>query len=235
MHALLSALAVPLLAAAALAQTPTPWPVGAFVPWTQANNSAVPQLYGLCSPTVTDTSGAIVQWGICAAVIVFLASGETFTSYWNQKDETGQQVPPGVYFVGGRPFAIGAATAGLSMLGEPHVGFARHVELGAPGQAGAPYVLAASFSAAAGLPLGCGLTFPLDPDALLSASISGAPFFPNFLGVLDQDARTAAPAVVLPNLPWLIGLSFDLAFLTIDATQPCGVGRVSPAVVTTIV
>lgn len=230
-------IAVPFLAAVAAAQTPapTPWPLGALVPWTQANDGPGLVQYGLCSPTVTDATSAIVQQGICAAVIVFLPPGETFTSWWDQRDQNGQPVLPGVYFVGGRPFAIGASTSGLSMLGAPHVGVARNVELTAPGQAGAPYVLAASFSATNGIPLGCALTFPLDADPLLGASISGSPFFPGFVGVLDNDGRTTAPAIVLPKQPWLIGIAFDLAFLTIDPTAPCSVGRVSAPVSATIV
>jgi hypothetical protein len=235
MNALHSWIAISLLAATTPAQAPTPWPLGAPVPWTQANNGAQPQQYGLCTPTVFDANQALVQWGICAAVVAFLAPGETFTSHWYQRDQNDQPVPAGVYVVGGRPFAIGAVDAGLSMHGAPHVGFARSVELAAPSQAGKPYVLAASFSAITGIALGCGATFPLDADPLFSASISGSPFFANFVGQLDQAGRTTAPAIVLPDQPWLLGIGFDLAFVTIDASQPCGVGSVSPAIRTTIV
>jgi hypothetical protein len=224
-----------LLAAVTLAQAvPTPWPLGAPVPATIANDTTAPIPFSPFTPTVT-AGGLVVYQGLTVGTVLLLPPGETYTGWWMQNDGLGAQVPPGVYDVGGQPFALGATAAGLAPLGAPHVGVARNVVLAAPSQPDAAYVLAAAFGSTTGIALGCGRTFPLDADALLGLSVSGSPLFANFVGTLGPTGTTTAPAVVLPSLPWLVGIAFELAFVTLDATAPCGIGAISGVARTTIV
>ena len=230
----LLAATLPLLAITAPAQTPIPWPIGSPVPSTIENNGTTPFSYTFCTPTVTDANGQLVTWGICLFAELVLGPGETSTTHWNQTDMFGLPVAPGVYFVNGVPFDVGAASAALRPLGSPHTGTSRAIELASPADAGAPYLLAAAFSSSFGIPLGCGVHFPLDFDFLLVDSLGNPTVFPNFTGTLDAAGRTSAPAIVLPPLPILVGIAFDLAFVTIDPTTACGWGNTSGAVRVTI-
>lgn len=209
--------------------TPVPWPLGCPVPATLANNGVQPLSYMYCTPTVVDLAGQPVTFGLCALAILALPPGETVTTYWNQTDAFGAQVPPGVYVVNGQPYDLGASQLGLAPLGPPHPGATRSIELCATNGADVPYALAASFGSAAGIPLGCGVDLPLDFDWLLVESLTNAAVFPDFVGVLDADGRTQAPAIVLPPLAVLVGIGFDLAFVTLDPGAPCGFGRASSA------
>ena len=219
---------------AAAQTTPIPWPLGAPIPFTLENNTTAPIPYQFCTPTVSDASGQHVVWGLCTMAIMMLPPGETVTSWWYQHDETGAQVPAGIYFVNGVPFDVGATGAALRQLGSPHVGTSRSIVLSSPGDPHAPYLLGASFSHTAGIPLGCGVHFPLDFDWLLVDSLTNPVVFPDFVGTLDADGRTTAPAIVLPPLPVLVGISFDLAFVTLGGGTPCGFHRASPAITVTV-
>ncbi|MBL9077916.1 MAG: hypothetical protein JNL08_10460 [Planctomycetes bacterium] len=220
-----------LFAAAAPSQialpNPMPWPLGQPIPFTIENNTDTPFAYTFCTPMVTDLSGQFVAMGFCAFAELQLAPGATVTSYWYQQDMNGLPVPPGIYLVNGRPYAIGTIDLALQPLGAPHVGETRAIELTASNGAGVPYALGASFGTSFGIPLGCGVHFPLDFDWLLVESLTNAAVFPGFVGVLDADGRTSVPAIVLPPLPVLVGLGLDLAFVTFDAGAPCGFGRTS--------
>lgn len=216
------------------AQSPTAWPLGCLIPSTLENNGTTPLLYIPGTPTVTGSLGQIVKFGNSVGVELPLPPGETVTSYWDQTDGLGQPVPPGIYYVNGRPFDVGATNIALATLGSPHVGARRSIELCAPGQPNAPYVLAASFSSSVGLPLGCGRQFPLDGDALLVASLTNQSIFPDFLGALGADGRTSQPAIVLPATATLVGIPFDLAFVTADPLAACGIGLISAAVHTIV-
>ncbi|MBL8730394.1 MAG: hypothetical protein JNM25_18395 [Planctomycetes bacterium] len=229
----LLALAVP-LRSQILLPNPIAWPLGCPVPSTIENNTTQAFTYTYCTPTVTDQFGQVVTWGICLQADLLLPPGETVTSYWNQTDLAGQQVPPGIYHVNGRPFAIGNAELALAPLGAPHPGASRSIELCATGGAGLVYALGASFSAGAGISLGCGVHLPIDFDWLLVESVTNAAVFPGFVGALDADGRTAAPTIVLPPVPWLAGITFQLAFVTLNQAAPCGFERASGAVQVTI-
>jgi hypothetical protein len=220
--------------ATAQSAVPIPWPLGSPIPATIENNTTAPLSYTFCTPTVQDASGQLVVWGLCTAAIMLLPPGETVTSWWYQHDENGVQVPPGVYFVNGVPFDVGATDAALRPLGSPHGGSARSIALASPNDPNATYVLAASFSRTLGIPLGCGVHFPIDFDWLLVESLTNPIVFPNFVGALDADGRSQAPAVVLPPLPVLVGISFDLAFATIGGATPCGWSRASAPITVTV-
>ncbi|MEZ6036981.1 MAG: hypothetical protein R3F29_05840 [Planctomycetota bacterium] len=235
-----NALPLPLLAVAGLtltamstsahAQNATPWPLGCPVPSTIANDSGAWLPYSSCTPRVTDAQGALVSLSLCSLTQFAMAPGGTWTTWWDQRDLLGQLVGPGIYYVDGKPFALGATPLGVAPLGMPRHGDTRHFALSAPGQANRPYLLGASFGSTFGTALGCGRTFPLDDDPLLSASLSTPQLFADFLGVLDDAGRSEAPAIVLPDLPALIGLQFFVAAATVDAQAPCGVGLVGAAV-----
>lgn len=214
--------------------TPIPWPLGCPVPSTIENNGTAPFSYTYCTPTVTDAAGQLVTWGLCLFAELQLGPGETSTTHWNQTDFFGLQVPPGVYFVNGVAFDVGATDAALRPLGSPHPGSTRAIELCSPLDPGAPYLLGAAFSANTGIPLGCGVHFPLDLDWLLVDSLTNAAVFPAFVGTLDAGGRTSAPAIALPPLPWLVGISLQLGFVTLGPATPCGWNRASSAVTVTI-
>ncbi|MBL8749273.1 MAG: hypothetical protein JNK78_08935 [Planctomycetes bacterium] len=209
------------------AQAPIPWPLGAPVPTTIENNGTAPLSYMFCTPTVTDAAGQPVTTGLCAFAFLQLPPGETSTTHWLQTDDFGAPVPPGLYFVNGVPFAIGAADAALRSLGSPHPGSTRAIELASPNDPNAPYIVAAAFSSTNGFSLGCGVQFPLDNDGLLGASLSDPAVFQNFFGVLDGTGRSSAPAIALPAIPELVGFAFDLAFTTLSPASPCGFVRAS--------
>jgi hypothetical protein len=239
MHAHTFALtAVLALAGGAHAQVmqpiPADWPLGGWVPSVLVNDGTTPIPYSPCTPWVTDQNGNIVSFGICAAVELLLAPGEVATSYWTQADEFGQQVVPGLYHVNGVPYSVGNTGAALLPLGPPRTGFERHLELSAPSQPNAPYVLAASASSLLGIDLGCSRTFPLDFDALLVASLTNTNVFKSFIGTLDANGRTSEPSIAVPANPALVGITFELAFMTFDFSAPCGVGVVSAPYVLTV-
>ncbi|MCB9876752.1 MAG: hypothetical protein H6835_04030 [Planctomycetes bacterium] len=227
---LLAGLTLAALAAAPRAQNPTPWPLGRPVPSTIANDGDAWLPYLACTPTVLDAQGNLVAPISCTVTQFAMAPGETWTTWWDQRDMLGQQVLPGIYFVDGQPFELGATPLGVAPLGMPHPGHTRRFALSAPTQSHRPYVVAASLSATHGTALGCGRTFPLDDDSLLALSLSTPRLFPDFLGVLDAFGNSTSPAIALPDLPALLGLQFFVAAATLDAQGPCGLGVVGDAV-----
>ncbi|QDU83383.1 hypothetical protein Pla163_04820 [Planctomycetes bacterium Pla163] len=238
---LLSLLALATVAPTAHAQiggptppTPIPWPLGCPIPSVVANDSAGILEYTPCHPIVADANGQLVFIGFCMQVLIFLPPGGVGVLSWNQTDNSGQQVPPGVYSVNGLLYDVGATDCALMPLGAPFAGARRAVHLCAPAHPDAFYVLAASGSISTGIPLGCGRTFPLDLDTLLLQSIAPSAVFTDFIGQLDAFGTTSAPAMDVPAQPSLVGVSFHLAFMTLDPTAPCGVGAICDPVLTTI-
>ncbi|MEZ5977775.1 MAG: hypothetical protein R3F34_06110 [Planctomycetota bacterium] len=218
------------------AQTsPVPWPLGCPVPATVANDGTTVLGFTPCQPFVTDPNGTPLYIPFCTQVFILLAPGDVYTSYWNQNDGMGLQVPPGVYLVNGVPYDLGAANCALRPLGAPYVGATRHVELCAPGHGGEVYVLVASASTTTGIALGCGQVFPLDYDALMFQSLYNPAIFGNFVGTLDANGRTNAPAISVPAQPFLSGFTFQLGYITLDAQAPCGVGALCAPVATTVI
>jgi len=97
-----------------------------------------------------------------------------------------------------------------------------------PGQAGKNYYMGASLGTQPGIPLPNGGTLPLNFDGLLLVSLIDPFTFQGFQGALDpNDAATAM--INLPGSPGLRGLTFYVAFLTIDPMAPGQIGSVSPA------
>ena len=223
----LVALAFVALAPFAAAQSGV-YPLGCPVPSVLANDTGGNLWYTPCPPWVTDANGNAVYTPFCLQIVQLLAPDEVVVSYWNQQDDNGQQVPPGKYIVNGRKVEISAsAETALTAHGSPRIGLSRAIELCSPQDPLAFYALAAAGSSAVGIPLGCGLMFPLDLDALLLQSVSNPNVFPSFIGVLDQDGRTTDPRISVPFQPSLVGIQFDVAFVVFDPNAACGVARVS--------
>ena len=222
------ALGLLLFSGVATAQTPHLYPLGEPIPATFCNDSTEVLQFQPCGPLVTDVDGNLLFIPICPAVILLLEPGECYTAWWGQNLDLGQQAPPGVYFVNGVPYDIGAADAALVPLGPPRVGKARPYFLTAPGDPDRPFLLAASGSSSTGIGLGCGQTFPLDLDPILLASLSYPTVFVDFVSQLDAFGQSTAPTLALPAVPSLAGVGLDLAFFTVDPTAPCGIGAISP-------
>jgi hypothetical protein len=224
-------------AADAAAQTALRYPVGVRVPWVFANDTD--DLSGLtpCGPWVTDANFNPVQsFQACPQVFVFVEPGGVYTLYWGQKDGSGQQVAPGLYYVEGVPVEIDATLlTAITPLGSPRVGYARSIELASPTTPNGLYVLAAAGSSTMGIDLGCGVTFPLDFDALLLQSVTTPSTFPNFIGTFDAQGYSTSPSIAVPGSASLAGIQFDLAFAVLDSFAPCGVALVSQSVTTTII
>lgn len=90
------------------------------------------------------------------------------------------------------------------------------------------YVLAASFGRDVGIATARG-RIPLDLDPLLLASVSGAPPFVGFRGVLDGAGRADA-FLDLPSLTALIGTRFFLGYVTLHPAFPAGILTISESV-----
>jgi hypothetical protein len=72
---------------------------------------------------------------------------------------------------------------------------------------------------------------PLSPDQLLLDCLSGVypTVFVNFTGTLDTLGGSASPQVAIPNLPFLVGLTFHFAFGVVDFAYPSSVRAISPS------
>ena len=157
------------------------------------------------------------------------------TKYWDQKDQGGAQVPPGLYVasirydVGATPvqrsFEIVPQGAGLVLEGtatihETITGESRRFYLCAPQDPGASYLLLASFTN--NVPFApCGKTIPLDPDALFTLTLTPNTVFKKSLGTLNANGVSFAPVFDLPEDPALVGVSLEAAFVVLSATEPC--------------
>lgn len=211
-------------------------PVGCPIPHTISNDTDGVIFYTPCPPSVFDSSGQPVLILACPQIAVELEAGGTVTFSWSQKDSNGQQVPEGIYFVGGVAYEITSTVdAVLFPLGPQRVGNTRAFQLCAPDEPDGVYVMAASGSTTTGASLPCGAQFPLDLDPLLLQSITNASTFQSFIGQLDGTGATAAPRIAVPNDPSLAGVSFSVAFLVVDPLDACPVAAVSAPRTVTIV
>src|SRR5690606_18403755 len=88
--------------------------------------------------------------------------------------------------------------------------------------AGRIFALGLALGATPGITLPDGRNIPLNPDPLLTLSLS----LPGFVGTLNTtgDGLVQFP---LPNNPRLSGLPFVAAFITLDPTAPSGIRTIS--------
>jgi hypothetical protein len=88
--------------------------------------------------------------------------------------------------------------------------------------------VAASGGFSTGLPLGDGRLIPVDYDALTTYSLSASQ--PNFIGALgtyDATGHYGGYHLVIPNLPALTGIGFDLIAVTLDPAASNGIEEIS--------
>jgi hypothetical protein len=224
-------------AADAAAQSPLRYPVGVRVPFPTANDSDVAFEITPCPPWVTDEFFVPLQsFELCSAWALLMAPGGVYTQYWDQQNGANEQVAPGLYYMSGVPVVIDASLlTAITPLGRPFVGYTRSIELASPTTPNGLYVLAAAGSSSVGIDLGCGVTFPLDFDALLLQSITTPSTFANFIGTFDAQGYSTAPSIAVPGIASLAGIQFDLAFAVLDPFAPCGVALVSQSVSTAII
>ena len=113
------------------------------------------------------------------------------------------------------------------LTGTPRIGTTVFVDLAA--EPDAWYQLAASFGTVPGIDLGS-RNIPLNPDGLLALTVGNRlpTVFHNLSGYLS--ARGEARAwLTIPNASGLVGQSFYMAFVTLDAAQPYGINTISTA------
>jgi hypothetical protein len=224
-------------AAEASAQSPLRYPVGVRVPYPIANDSDLAFEVTPCPPWVTDEFFVPIQsFQLCSLWLLFLGPGGVYTEYWDQRNGANEQVAPGLYYMSGVPVVIDASLlTAITPLGRPFVGYTRSIELASPTTPNGLYVLAAAGSSSVGIDLGCGVTFPLDFDALLLQSVTTPSVFANFIGQFDAQGYSTAPSIAVPGVASLAGIQFDLAFAVLDPFAPCGVALVSQSVSTAII
>jgi len=115
-----------------------------------------------------------------------------------------------------------------SIIGTMEPGSTNTVRIRDGAQANLPYMIGASFASEPGIPTPRG-TIPLALDPLLMASLSGNPFFQRFQGVLDGTGRVDALFTLPLDATW-VGTRIFVGYITIDAAQPGGIGRISDSV-----
>lgn len=220
----------------AIALDVTAVPVGCPIPHTIANDTDSVTFYTPCPPTVFDANGVPISFFACPQIAVELAPGATVTTYWPQTDANGQQVPEGLYFVEGVAYQITSTVdTALFPLGSPRVGETRAFSLCAPAHPNGLYLMAASGSSNLGVPLPCGVLFPLDFDNLVLQSLTNPNTFQSFVGQLDAQGRTADPRIAVAHDPALAGVSFVVAFAVLDPLAACPAVAVSDPEFLTVV
>ncbi|MGE3171730.1 MAG: hypothetical protein AB7O97_03830 [Planctomycetota bacterium] len=154
-------------------------------------------------------TGPQISLGLfCPQVIVPVPPNGTFSFTWDQRDDTGALVPPGVYWVEVRTLdvplsafrsdwfciSIQPATApALTATGPVRIGQVTPIQVSAPSEPGAIYLTAVGFSANA-------------PIVLPGLDICmAAPLYLDFvvapIGALDLAGQSSGLAIVLPNAP----------------------------------
>lgn len=193
--------------------SPNPAPIG--VPVTFTGTEALGTGCNLPSPCgwyrihQGSQSGPLVPLGqFCIQVIVPVGPNGTFAFTWNQHDSSGQQVPPGPYWFEVRTwdqgfqqlsinwFCISIQPAGapsLTATGPARVGLQTPLQVHAPSEPGAIWVVACS--------LDCNNPIAIPGlDVCLSLPIFLEPFTTP-LGVLDASGDSSGLELVVPNTP----------------------------------
>jgi hypothetical protein len=199
------------LSAQTVAGSFSPNPVAPGVPVTFTGTDATGQGVNLPSPCgwyrihQGSQTGPIVNLGIfCIQVIVPVAPNGTFSFTWNQRDSTGQFVPPGLYWFETRVwdagfqnlsidwFCISIQAPGVPALtasGPARLGLPAPLQVTAPSEPGALYIAVASLTSNNPIPGTC-LSDPL----FLSPFASG-------IGVLDGSGSSSGLALLVPGSP----------------------------------
>jgi len=199
------------LSAQTVAGSFSPNPVAPGVPVTFTGTDAAGQGVNLPSPCgwyrihQGSQTGPVVPLGIfCIQVIVPVAPNGTFSFTWNQRDATGQFVPPGTYWFETRVwdagfqtmsidwFSISIQPAGVPALtasGPARLGLPTPLTVTAPSEPGALYIVAASLTSNTPIP-GTFLSDPLFFEPFTSP-----------IGVLDGSGSSSGLALLVPGSP----------------------------------
>jgi hypothetical protein len=103
-----------------------------------------------------------------------------------------------------------------------------------PGDAGKAVLFGWSLGTSPGIPLGASRVLPLNHDLLMDFALSGNPVLAPTWTVLDGAAQ-AQSVLLVPNLPWLVGLTSHVAGITIDPAYHYTIKTWSQPIATTIV
>jgi hypothetical protein len=164
------------------------------------------------------TGPEIVLGIFCPQVIVPVPANGTFSFTWDQMDQNGRQVPPGLYWIVTRVWdpnftqlsmdefclSIQPATATSLVQNAPvRVGQSAGFTVSSPSEPGAAYGVAWSLTANDVLALP-GLQFCLEPP-IFTAGLTNA------LGALDNNGQSNGLAITLPNIPQIayLGMHFE--------------------------
>lgn len=244
-----TALAVVLVVTSSFAQVtanvgPANAPVGSTILVSIANDTLLTQFSTVCPFSVRDFLGNTVYAPFCILIVQPIQPLAVATYSWDQRDDFGNQVPQGNYFVDVAvpgsgivtfPITIGTAQAGMVEVGVLRPGRTRQVFVTAPFQGSLTYLAAASLSPIPGITTCAGIV-PLAQDAVFTLSTTpGNGIFGNMIGTLGAGGDGLGPTITVPPLPQLSGFSFVMACVTYDFALPnCGVTAVSSAAIMTI-
>ncbi len=117
--------------------------------------------------------------------------------------------------------------------GVAHPGSTVNITMRLRPDANLPYIMAASGGDSPGIPLGDSRIVPLNFDALFLISLQPNPFFSGFVGALDANGDAKAQAFI-PADPGLVGLSFAVAFVTLNPSASLGIQTVSNSTIINI-
>ncbi len=107
----------------------------------------------------------------------------------------------------------------LSLSATPYIGTTVNVIVDSPADGGLEYYLAAAEATYPAFQTAQGLYVPLKWDWLANMSTTpGNGVFINFYGYLDGSGYSAAPAIVIPNNPGLIGMEIFVVGATLNPT-----------------
>ena len=126
----------------------------------------------------------------------------------------------------------------LAIVGAPSVGNTIGLQVEDYLNPNTVYVIAFSFTATTGIPLGDGRSLPLDLDDLFLLTIDPVNWpalgLSNLQGVLTNGVN--AGSWTIPNIPQLAGLTINAAFIALDPTLQGAesVTSISPAVPITL-
>jgi len=130
---------------------------------------------------------------------------------------------------------IGAAGGANVALATPAtVGSLATFNCSSPSDANLPFVVGFAAGTQPGIPLADARVIPLNYDFLLQLSLSpGNGVFVGNVGTLDS-AGLAQGFIAIPAVPSLAGIVFHAALVVVDASNPTGVGNISPPLTITV-
>ncbi|MEE9394004.1 MAG: hypothetical protein V3W41_16005 [Planctomycetota bacterium] len=229
---------------------PTTAPIGCDIIASVTNDTPSTFLIGQIGPVRVLNALGLEIFNFQAFIFapIPVSPGQAIVHFrWDQTDNNGNQVAPGIYSylidVNGvttaQTITIGGVDAALTTVGVLRPGSVRNLYLCSPQDPGLIYAYAAALTSNTGIPT-CGGVIPLDIDFLFNFSTTpGNGVFLNTVGLLAgpndlYPGSTTAPVIAVPNNPALSGFSFEVAFFVVDFSAFCPIARISNATTLTI-